>query len=209
MKKMQILLGLLIFLVACSTSTVEPSAEFFESSSSSGGGTDVPTSSSSLGGGIDVPASSSSSGEGIDVPASSSSENSLSNIYEAVVKNGIYTTRDSVAAYLCKFGVLPQNYVNKATGKVLYEEETGNVFSKWNFNPWTTIGVMIGGDTFNNYADDPNPDYYHPSLPEGSYQEADVDYYAENRGTKRLVYADECVIYWTVDHYETFTLLEF
>ena len=68
---------------------------------------------------------------------------------------------------------------------------------------------MIGGDTFNNYADDPNPDYYHPSLPEGSYREADVDYYAENRGTKRLVYADECVIYWTADHYETFTLLEF
>ena len=100
-------------------------------------------------------------------------------------------------------------YVNKATGTVLYEEETGNAFSKWNFNPWTTIGVMIGGDTFNNYADDPNPDYYHPSLPEGSYREADVDYYAENRGTKRLVYADECVIYWTADHYETFTLLEF
>jgi len=193
---MQILLGLLIFLVACSTSTVEPSAEFFESSSS-------------LGGEVDVPVSSSSLGEEVDVPASSSSENSLSNIYEAVVKNGIYTTRDSVAAYLCKFGVLPKNYVNKATGKVLYEEETGNVFSKWNFNPWTTIGVMIGGDTFNNYADDPNPDYYHPSLPEGSYQEADVDYYAENRGTKRLVYADECVIYWTADHYETFTLLEF
>ena len=196
MKKMQILLGLLIFLVACSTSTVEPSAEFFESSSSLGGEVDVPVSSSSLGGEVDV-------------PASSSSENSLSNIYEAVVKNGIYTTRDSVAAYLCKFGVLPKNYVNKATGKVLYEEETGNVFSKWNFNPWTTIGVMIGGDTFNNYADDPNPDYYHPSLPEGSYREADVDYYAENRGTKRLVYADECVIYWTADHYETFTLLEF
>lgn len=183
MKKMQILLGLLIFLVACSTSTVEPSAEFFESSSSLG--------------------------EEVEVPASSSSENSLSNIYEAVVENGIYTTRDSVAAYLCKFGVLPKNYVNKATGKILYEEETGNAFSKWNFNPWTTIGVMIGGDTFNNYADDPNPDYYHPSLPEGSYREADVDYYAENRGTKRLVYADECVIYWTADHYETFTLLEF
>lgn len=219
---MQILLGLLIFLVACSTSTVEPSAEFFESSSSLGGevdvptsssssgeGIDVPASSSSLGGKVDVPTSSSSLGEEVEVPVSSSSENSLSNIYEAVVKNGIYTTRDSVAAYLCKFGVLPKNYVNKATGKILYEEETGNAFSKWNFNPWTTIGVMIGGDTFNNYADDPNPDYYHPSLPEGSYREADVDYYAENRGTKRLVYADECVIYWTADHYETFTLLEF
>lgn len=219
---MQILLGLLIFLVACSTSTVEPSAEFFESSSSLGGevdvptsssssgeGIDVPASSSSLGGKVDVPTSSSSLGEEVEVPVSSSSENSLSNIYEAVVENGIYTTRDSVAAYLCKFGVLPKNYVNKATGKILYEEETGNAFSKWNFNPWTTIGVMIGGDTFNNYADDPNPDYYHPSLPEGSYREADVDYYAENRGTKRLVYADECVIYWTADHYETFTLLEF
>ncbi len=138
--------------------------------------------------------------------AESPSSVSLQSIYEAVEESGKYTTRDSVAAYLCKFDKLPSNYVSKSEGKALYESETGNTFSKWNFNPWTTIGVMIGGDTFNNYTSD--PDYYHENLPEGSYNEADVDYSGANRGTKRLVYQSDCVIYYTADHYETFTLLE-
>ena len=127
-------------------------------------------------------------------------------IYDAVEESGLYTTRDSVAAYLCKFDTLPANYVGKNTGKKLYESETSNTFEKWNFNPWTTLGKMIGGDNFDNYAS--NPDNYHAALPEGDYHEADVDYSGANRGTKRLVYQPDCVIYYTSDHYENFTKLE-
>ena len=127
-------------------------------------------------------------------------------IYEAIQESGKYTTRDSVAAYLCKFDKLPSNYVSKAEGQKLYESKTGETFEKWNFNPWTTIGVMIGGDKFSNYAS--NASNYHATLPEGSYHEADVDYSAKNRGTKRLVYQSDCVIYYTADHYETFSKLE-
>ena len=136
----------------------------------------------------------------------SSSSVATKSIYEAVEESGLYTTRDSVAAYLCKFDKLPSNYVGKNEGQSLYESKTGNAFEKWNFNPWTTIGVMIGGDTFNNHAD--NPDNYCPTLPEGDYHEADVDYSAKNRGTKRLIYQSDCVIYYTADHYETFNKLE-
>ena len=143
----------------------------------------------------------SSSSESIE----SSSSVDIHDIYEAVEESGEYTTKDSVAAYLCKFDKLPSNYVGKNEGKDLYESSTGNTFSKWNFNPWTTIGVMIGGDDFNNYASD--PDYYHENLPEGSYSEADVDYSGSNRGTKRLIYQSGCIIYYTADHYETFDLL--
>lgn len=143
----------------------------------------------------------SSSSESIE----SSSSVDIYDIYEAVKESGEYTTKDSVAAYLCKFDKLPSNYVGKNEGKDLYESSTGNTFSKWNFNPWTTIGVMIGGDDFNNYASD--PDYYHENLPEGSYSEADVDYSGSNRGTKRLIYQSGCIIYYTADHYETFDLL--
>ena len=143
----------------------------------------------------------SSSSESIE----SSSSVDIYDIYEAVEESGEYTTKDSVAAYLCKFDKLPSNYVGKNEGKDLYESSTGNTFSKWNFNPWTTIGVMIGGDDFNNYASD--PDYYHENLPEGSYSEADVDYSGSNRGTKRLIYQSGCIIYYTADHYETFDLL--
>lgn len=127
-------------------------------------------------------------------------------IYEAVEESGLYTTKDSVAAYLCKFDKLPANYVGKDKGIALYESKTGKTFSKWNFNPWTTINVMIGGDNFNNYAS--KPDNYHATLPEGSYHEADVDYSAKNRGTKRLVYQSDCVIYYTSDHNESFSKLE-
>lgn len=118
-------------------------------------------------------------------------------IYDAVQETGKYTSKDSVAAYVCKFDKLPQNYVGKGEGQKLYESSTGNAFSKWNFNPWKTLGVMIGGDTFENREG---------LLPTGSYCEADVDYgNATSRGTKRLVYQSGCVIYYTADHYETFT----
>lgn len=128
-----------------------------------------------------------------------SSNASVKSIYDAVEESGLYTTKDSVAAYLCKFDKLPANYVGKDEGIALYESKTGNAFSKWNFNPWTTINVMIGGDKFSNNEG---------LLPEGSYHEADVEYSAKNRGTKRLVYQPDCVIYYTADHYETFTRLE-
>jgi len=128
-----------------------------------------------------------------------SSSADMKSVYDAVEESGLYTTKDSVAAYLCKFDKLPSNYVNQSEGKALYESETGKTFEKWNFNPWTTIGVMIGGDTFGNNEG---------LLPKGSYHEADVDYSAKNRGTKRLVYQADCVIYYTADHYESFTKLE-
>ena len=127
-------------------------------------------------------------------------------VYDAVEESGQYTTKDSVAAYLCKFDKLPANYVGKNEGKKLYESETGNTFEKWNFNPWTTISVMIGGDNFDNFAS--NPDNYHKTLPEGSYHEADVDYSGKNRGTKRLVYQSDCIIFYTANHYESFDKLE-
>ena len=129
----------------------------------------------------------------------SSSSVAAKSIYEAVEESGLYTTKDSVAAYLCKFDKLPSNYVGKNEGQSLYESKTGNIFEKWNFNPWTTIGVMIGGDVFENSKG---------LLPSGNYHEADVDYSAKNRGTKRLIYQSDCVIYYTADHYETFNKLE-
>lgn len=133
-------------------------------------------------------------------PKSSSTKNTA-NIYDAVQETGKYTNKDSVAAYVCKFDKLPQNYVGKSEGQKLYESSTGNAFSKWNFNPWKTLGVMIGGDTFENREG---------LLPTGSYREADVDYgNATSRGTKRLVYQSGCIIYYTADHYESFSRINF
>ena len=135
----------------------------------------------------------------ICAPDAFNQEDYFTSILDAVQESGKYTTKDSVAAYLCKFDKLPSNYVSKAEGQKLYESKTGKTFEKWNFNPWKTIGVMIGGDSFSNDKS---------MLPQGSYHEADVDYSAKKRGTKRLVYQNDCVIYYTADHYETFSKLE-
>ena len=210
MKTLKISLAFLFaaFLVACSTPTVSDdesssskqietsSSEKIESSSKSSSSSKKERSSSSKKEG--------SSSSGKEISSSSeqietSSSIALKSIYEAVEESGLYTTKDSVAAYLCKFDKLPSNYVGKNEGQSLYESKTGKTFEKWNFNPWTTIGVMIGGDVFENREG---------LLPNGSYHEADVDYSAKNRGTKRLIYQSDCVIYYTADHYETFSKLD-
>lgn len=121
-----------------------------------------------------------------------------SKLLASIAENGSYTTRDSVAAYLCKFEKLPANYRTKSEAKKLYGA-TGKTFSKWNFNPWETLGVMVGGDTFENREG---------LLPQDSYRECDVDYSAANRGTKRLVYAKACNIYYTANHYKSFKRIE-
>ena len=61
-------------------------------------------------------------------------------------------------------------------------------------------GKCIGGDYFGNYEG---------ILPKGrSYHECDIDTLgAKSRGAKRLVYSDDGLIYYTSDHYNTFTLL--
>ncbi|MCK9183461.1 MAG: hypothetical protein M0P13_11385 [Fibrobacteraceae bacterium] len=136
-----------------------------------------------------------SSSSSSDAVLTSSSAEVSPSIMESISEDGIYTSKDSVGAYICLFGKLPSDYRTKDEAEALYEQE-GNAFTKWNFNPWTTLGVMVGGDV---YSDDAN------ALTEGSYYECDVDYSGANRGTKRLIYTDSCIIYYTADHYETFT----
>ena len=187
------------FLVACSTPTISDDesdeVELTSSSKSSSSSKKEKSSSSKK----EESSSSSKRVSSSSRQIETSSSIALKSIYEAVEESGLYTTKDSVAAYLCKFDKLPGNYVGKDEGISLYESKTGNTFSKWNFNPWTTLDVMIGGDVFENREG---------LLPSGSYHEADIDYSAKNRGTKRLIYQSDCVIYYTADHYETFNKLD-
>ena len=113
-------------------------------------------------------------------------------------QNSQYTTKDEVAKFICNNGYLPSNYVSKKEGIRLYERKTGRTFESWNFNPQRKLGVMIGGDRFENRDG---------KLPSDSYKEADVDYFENNRGRNRLVYAKNCNIYYSDDHYNSFTKL--
>lgn len=111
-----------------------------------------------------------------------------------VEKDGEYDDCDHVALYIHLYGKLPKNYMPKNEA-----EEKG-----WRGGPLYKVvpGMAIGGTYFGNYEG---------KLPrkEGrTYYECDIDTIGANeRGEKRIVYSDDGLVYYTDDHYKTFTLL--
>lgn len=103
--------------------------------------------------------------------------------------NGYYNTRDEVALYIHIYGCLPDNYITKNQAKSLYGS-TKNIPSNMN----------IGGDRFGNREG---------LLPAGhTYYECDIGTTGgRNRGAKRIVFSSDGLVYYTNDHYESFTLL--
>ena len=103
---------------------------------------------------------------------------------------------DEVAAYIHQFGHLPSNYITKKEAKKLgWISSEGNL---WDVAP----GKSMGGDYFGNYED------RHPAKKGRRYTECDIDTLGANsRGAKRIVFSNDGLIYYTDDHYETFTLL--
>ncbi len=107
---------------------------------------------------------------------------------------GWYYSAGEVSEYLYTYGCLPDNFITKSEARDL-GWEGGSVED---YAP----GYAIGGDTFGNREG---------LLPEESgrvYYECDIDTNGQNsRGAKRLVYSNDGLIYYTEDHYESFTLL--
>ncbi len=109
-------------------------------------------------------------------------------------ENGSYTSRDDVALYIHTYGRLPQNFITKKEA-----QELG--WSGGSLEPYAP-GKCIGGSHFGNYEG---------LLPEKegrSYTECDIDTLGQkSRGAKRIVFSNDGLIYYTDDHYESFTLL--
>lgn len=109
----------------------------------------------------------------------------------ALDPDGSYTSKEDVALYLHLYGELPKNFITK-------NEARGLGWSGGGLDAYAP-GCSIGGDRFGNYEG---------LLPDGSYHECDIDtMHASSRGAKRIVYSDDGYIYYTDDHYESFTLL--
>ncbi len=107
-----------------------------------------------------------------------------------IEEEGCYTSKNEVAAYIMKYGMLPGNYITKKEARAL--GWSGGSLEE--FAP----GKSIGGDTFKNYEG---------ALPEKngrSYTECDIDS-SSKRGAKRIVFSNDGLIFYTDDHYETFT----
>lgn len=112
-----------------------------------------------------------------------------------VDEEGWYTSKEEVALYIHLYERLPDNYVTKDEA-----EDAG--WSGGNVERYTGEGTAIGGSYFGNYEG------LLPKARGRSYTECDIDTVGENsRGSKRIVFSNDGLIYYTEDHYETFELL--
>lgn len=112
-----------------------------------------------------------------------------------VSEDGEYWTKDEVALYIHLFGYLPKNYITKDEAKSLGWPGSGKL------DPYAP-GCSIGGDYFGNY------EKLLPTKRGRKYTECDIDTRgAKSRGAKRIVFSNDGLIYYTDDHYESFTLL--
>lgn len=122
---------------------------------------------------------------------SSQSSEEVQSSQESQLEEGeSYYTAEDVAAYIHLYGELPDNYITKAEA-----EEMG-----WSVE--NAKGYVIGGDRFGNreglLPEESGRQYYECDLIEG---------YTDHRGPVRLVYSNDGLIFYTDDHYDSFTRL--
>lgn len=107
---------------------------------------------------------------------------------------GVYSSMEDVALYLRTYGKLPGNYITKNEARALGWE--GGSLAPY------APGKCIGGDRFGNYEG------LLPEAPGRTYTECDIDTLgADSRGSKRIVFSNDGLIYYTDNHYESFTLI--
>ena len=111
-----------------------------------------------------------------------------------VTEDGQYDSKDEVALYIYLFGHLPSNYITKSEA-----EKLG--WPGGSLEPYAP-GCSIGGGRFGNYEG------LLPKKNGRTYTECDIDTRgAKSRGAKRIVFSNDGLIYYTDDHYASFTLL--
>ena len=109
----------------------------------------------------------------------------------SVDKNGSYYSKNDVALYIHTYGKLPNNFITKNEARAL-GWDGGSVE---NYAP----DKAIGGDYYGNYEG---------KLPQGSYHECDINTHNKSsRGAERIIYSSDGRIYYTSNHYESFTQL--
>lgn len=144
-------------------------------------------------GGLSLASCSDALADALDLAVDLMEEANLPTEDAPIDEDGWYTDKDDVALYLWTYHRLPDNFMTKSQAKNL-GWESGSVEK---YAP----GCAIGGDRFGNYEG---------RLPKGkSYIECDIGTVGKSsRGACRIVYAtDFSAIYYTDDHYESFTLL--
>lgn len=112
-----------------------------------------------------------------------------------VEENGRYTTKDEVALYIHTYGRLPSNFISKTKAR-----NRGWVASEGNLDE-VCPGMSIGGSRY--YNDDGKL----PDKRGRQWTECDINYHGGYRGSERIVFSNDGLIFYTADHYETFEQL--
>lgn len=111
----------------------------------------------------------------------------------AAPKQTAITAPQDIADYIFAHGTLPDNFLTKNEARQLGWDSSKNYVSD------VAPGYSIGGDRFGNYEG---------LLPDASgrkWYEADANYTAGPRGAERILYSSDGLVYYTNDHYQTFT----
>lgn len=109
-------------------------------------------------------------------------------------EDGSYTSAEDVALYIHTYGKLPGNFISKNKAR-------DGGWPGGSLEPYFP-GMCIGGDRFGNREG------LLPDAKGRQWTECDIDTLGEDsRGAKRIVFSNDGLIYYTDDHYESFTLL--
>lgn len=111
----------------------------------------------------------------------------------AAPKQTAITAPQDIADYIFAHRTLPDNFLTKSEARQLGWDSSQNYVSD------VAPGYSIGGDRFGNYEG---------LLPDASgrkWYEADANYTAGPRGAERILYSSDGLVYYTNDHYQTFT----
>lgn len=109
-------------------------------------------------------------------------------------EDGSYTTKEDVSLYLIQYGHLPSNFITK--------KEAQN--AGWSGGSLDKVlpGMCIGGDRFGNYEG------LLPKAKGRTWTECDINTLGKkSRGAERLVFSNDGLIFYSDDHYDSFTQL--
>ena len=101
----------------------------------------------------------------------------------------------AIADYIFAHGELPDNFITKEEAQALGWDSTRNYVSD------VAPGKSIGGDRFGNYEGQL------PRKKGRTFRECDCNYTKGKRNGERIVYSNDGRVWYTSDHYETFTEL--
>ena len=112
----------------------------------------------------------------------------------AIAEDGWFYDAENVALYIHTYGHLPDNYMTKSEANAL-GWRSGSVER-------VAPGYAIGGDFFQNREG------LLPKANGRQYYECDIDTDGgRSRGSKRIVFSNDGLVYYTEDHYRSFTLM--